>query len=302
MKNILITGGSGLVGNTLTQWLLDRNYSVRWLSRKTIPNAPVPVFYWNIQKKIITPQAFDNVECIIHLAGAGIAAHRWTNSYRKTLADSRIESCRLLREKVAEYHVPLQAFISASATGIYGQQTSEHIFTENDAPANDFLGKLCQQWETEASLFSSKLGIRHVSLRTGVVLSKKGGALEKLIFPVKYGFGAMLGSGKQYMPWVHINDLCRIYTKVIEDENMRGAFNATAPQHLTNRQTMLFLAQKFHRKLWLPAVPAPLLSAMLGERASLLLKGSRVFPERLRKENDFCFQFPNFPKALSSLA
>lgn len=297
MTSVLITGGSGLVGQRLTTLLFNKGYQVHWLSRKPKNFNNIPTFKWDIPSQYIDEEAFKGISYIIHLAGAGIVDKPWNKTYKQTIANSRIASTKLLFEYISQRNSPLKAFISASAIGYYGTTNSEHCHTEQDAPTNDFLGKICDEWEQAAQAFQTSLHIRSVQLRTGVVLSKSGGALKKLIQPINMGLGAKLGSGKQYMPSIHIDDLCQMYIYMLENESTHGAYNATMPEQLTNQEITQLLAKIQRKPLWLPAVPPFIIRLFLGQRADMLLKGSPVIPQRILQETDFSFNYPTFRKA-----
>ena len=170
---------------------------------------------------MIDPEVFEGIDFIVHLAGANIGEKRWTGKRKEEIIISRTDSARLLHKIIVERGINLKAFISASATGIYGSQTSSQIFTENDPPAADFLGSVCKKWEEAADLFNIS-GIRTVIIRSAVVLEKSDSALSKLMAPGKFGFFIKTGNGKQYMPWIHIDDLCNIYLKAIDDPDERS--------------------------------------------------------------------------------
>lgn len=292
MARILITGGTGLIGNQLVKLLQDKGHEVVILSRNP---KETNQFRWNISEGFIDEKAFKNVTHIIHLAGAGIADKRWTTNRKKELIDSRVKSANLLFKKVKELEIPLQKFISASGIGFYGAVTSNKIFTETDEPYNDFISKICVKWEASAEKFN-QLEIPVTILRTGIVLSKKGGALEKMNTPL---FLSALGNGKQYMPWIHINDLCNLYVKAIEDNNFVGIFNAVAPEHQTNEAFTKTLGSVINKPVLPMNAPSFVLKTALGELAYILLKGSRVSSEKLKNYN-FNFQYATLKKALKS--
>lgn len=299
METILITGASGLIGQKLTPLFLRKGYRVIHLSR-TLPARPaVETFLWDVQKQTIDNDAIQQADYIIHLAGANISDKRWTASRKKEIIDSRVDSLHLLFKSIQRTNKQLKAFVSASATGIYGALTTEKIFSEGDPPAEDFLGTTCKLWEGAAETIA-KLEIRTVKLRTGIVLSENGGALEKMVKPVKLFVGAPLGSGKQYFPWIHIDDLCEIYLKAIEDNSLYGPYNAVAPEHITNKAFTEHIAHLLKRPLILPNVPSFLLKLAVGELAIAVLEGSRVSCKRI-EESGFIFTYNTVDKALRHL-
>lgn len=291
---VLITGASGYVGRHLQKQLALQGYKIRTLTTKRINSNVEDCFYWDPATEEVNRNAFESLDYIIHLAGASIGTGRWTKKRKQLIIDSRVKSTKLLFKKIKLYRVPLKAFISASAIGYYGSITSDTIFDETAPAANDFLGDVCQKWETAADKFH-KVGIRTVKVRTGVVLSQDAPTLRKMLLPIKLGIGSALGDGKQYMPWIHVDDLCEIYLKAIEDQSFSGAYNAVAPQHITNKEMMRTLAKTMRKPFWFPSIPAFILRLILGEKSDLLLKGSRITPKRL-VENDFQFKFPELKK------
>ncbi len=299
METVLITGASGLIGNHLTSLLIKKGYHVIHLSRSKPENSNITTFLWDIKKQTIDEHALQEADHLIHLAGAGIADKKWTGSRKKEIIDSRVQSIHLLFKTIQKNNKRLKTFISASGVGIYGAITSEKVFYENDPPAEDFLGITCKQWEGAAETIA-KLEIRTVKIRTGVVLAEKGGALERIAKPVKLFCGAALGSGNQYVPWIHIDDICRIYLKAIEDESMHGAYNACAPEHVTNKSLTKEIAQVLHKPLVLPNIPAFLLRLFFGEMAKIVLEGSRVSCKKIEQKG-FLFKYDTLNKALVNL-
>ncbi|MCE9539208.1 MAG: TIGR01777 family oxidoreductase [Bacteroidetes bacterium] len=299
MLKVLISGGTGLVGKHLSEKLRKKGYAVAVLSRTSKKDVDIPTYSWDIEKKEIDQEAIETADCIIHLAGASIAEKRWTAKRKQLIIDSRVKSGQLIFDKVKENKNQLKVFISASAIGYYGAITSNKIFTETDPPANDFLGETCKQWEGIIDKFE-ELGIRTVKIRTGVVLSEQGGALEKMTKPIKIGIGSALGSGKQYIPWIHIDDLCGIYIKAIEDSQMRGAYNAVAPDHKSNIGFIRILARVLKKPIWLPSVPSMVLKILFGSMSAIILKGSRVSSEKI-KAAGYNFLFPDLERALIDL-
>lgn len=299
MKRILIAGGSGQIGKYLSNKLLEKGYAVSVLSRKKLFLNKIHTYLWNVEKKEIDEEAIKTSDYIINLSGANIGEKRWSSKRKKDILNSRIESNKLLFEKVKELNKNLDAFITASAVGYYGIKTSGKIFIETDHPADDFLGTVCYKWEKESDSFES-LGIRTVKIRTGVVLNDGPGALSKMMLPIKMYIGSPLGSGKQYVPWIHIEDLCNLYIKVLEDSRMNGAYNAVAEEHITNKELTIALAKKINRPIFLPNVPSFVLRLVLGEMAEIALEGSRVSSEKLI-QSGFKFTFRDIESALNNL-
>jgi uncharacterized protein len=298
-SSVLISGGSGLVGKYLTEALLSEGYKVSHFSRNADQSGKVNVFRWDPARNSIDLSAFETIDYLIHLAGSNIGEKRWTRERKDEIVRSRVDSARLLHKVIVENRIPLKAFISASATGFYGSVTSEDIFTEKDPPGTDFLGNTCRLWEDAADLFSNS-GIRTVKIRTAVVLEKTDSALSKLMMTGKFGFLVQTGNGRQYMPWIHINDLCKVYIKAIRDTGMNGSYNAVSPQSVTHKGFMRVLGHVMNRPVLFPPVPAFILRAVMGEMSDVILKGSRV--SSLKLENTgFRFLFGNLEDALKNL-
>ncbi|MCU0471822.1 MAG: TIGR01777 family oxidoreductase [Bacteroidales bacterium] len=298
-KSIMITGGSGLVGRYLTSLLLAEGYKVSHLSRKQDQFGRVRVFRWDPGKQIVAPEIFEGIDYIIHLAGANIGEKRWTKKRKEEIRKSRVDSAQLIYRVITENSIPLKAFISASAVGYYGSVTSETILTENDHPTDDFLGITCRLWEEAACKFE-KSGTRSVRIRTAVVLEKSDSALARMLIPARLGIFPRFGNGRQYMPWIHITDLCRIYLKAIQDDNMNGAYNAVAPEGTTNLRFMKTLARVMNRSGLCFPVPSFVLRTIFGEMSSVILKGTRVSAEKIMKAG-FQFNYINLHEALDNI-
>ncbi len=298
-RSVLITGGSGLIGKFLTSSLLDSGYEVIHLSRNSNKSGRVKTYMWDPEKKMVDREAFSGIDFIVHLAGTNIGEKRWTGGRKEEIINSRIDSARLLYKTVAERGIKLCAFITASATGIYGSDSSGRIFNENDEPSASFLGKVCRQWEEASDLFADS-GIRTVKIRTGIVLEKHYGALSKLMMPGRFGLLIQTGTGKQYMPWIHIKDLCGIYLKAIEDPGMNGAYNAVAPQHITHSGFMHVLSKVMNRPLSPVNVPEFVLRFALGEMSDIILKGSCVSSEKIINSG-YSFLFRSLEEALENI-
>jgi uncharacterized protein (TIGR01777 family) len=297
-SKVLITGGSGLVGKALTALLEMEGYQVYHLSRnKTAKSARQR--FWDPNKGVLDAKDVEGFDVIVHLAGAPIAKKRWTASRKKNIIDSRVTSAQLLYNRIRKTQQKPKLLLSASGIGYYGCKTDNHLYVEGDPPGSDFLGRCCVQWEKSAQQFET-LGITTCILRTGVVFSRDGGALKQLLPPINYGLGAPLGSGKQHVPWIHIDDLCQMYLHVIKN-NLHGTFNAVAPTTLTNAELTQKIAQLLGKKLWLPNIPAFMLKLMLGEMANMILEGSAVSAQKI-VETGFVFQYEKAtPALLSSL-
>ncbi|WP_379964285.1 TIGR01777 family oxidoreductase [Epilithonimonas sp. UC225_85] len=298
MKKILISGATGLVGKKLARKLYERGYQVEILVRSKPEKSDFKSYFWDYQNQILEDGALDNTYIFIHLAGAPISK-RWTEAYKKEIYNSRIDSAQFIYDQMQKQNIHPEAVISSSGSGIYGQITSQHIFSENDAPAKDFLGYICKDWEEKAFQFK-KLGSRVVCIRTSTVLSEKGGALEVLKKPIELNIGAPLGTGDQYFPWIHLDDLVGIYIKAVEDVSMNGAYNASAPDFVTNQMVTKKIASHLNKKLWLPNVPKFVLKTVLGEMSVLALEGSRISSRKI-ENSGFRFVYNDLDKALTDV-
>lgn len=298
MKEIvLITGASGLIAKELAK-KLGNNYDIRFLTRKKKRDNE---YEWDLEKKIIDESALENVSHIIHLAGANISEKRWTAERKKELISSRIDSAGLLLNTLKKKNITLKSFISASGINYYGTETTEKIYTENDPAGSDFLSEVVVLWEKAADNFTEQhIAERVVKIRTAVVLSEKDGALKKMLPPIEYYIGSPLGSGKQYMPWIHIEDICSIYELALKNPDMNGAYNAVSPQHATNADLTKKIAEVLKKPLLLPNVPGFMLKLMFGELATAILEGSRASSQKIQGAG-FQFKFPDLKEALKDL-
>ncbi len=292
--NILLTGGSGLIGSELTKILIENGHQVRILTREK--QIEHPFYHWD--KDTIDEKVFENLDGIIHLAGS-LIAKRWTNSYKKEIFSSRVDTANLLFEYVKKLNIDLKFFISASGTAYYGQITSNKIFKESDEPNIDFLGKVCVAWENAAYQFE-KIGARVVCLRTSLVLSKNGEGFKLLKKPIQLGVGANLGDGKQWMPWIHITDLIQMYAEAVDNDKIKGSYNASSPQYINHSEFNHTLARKMNKPFFIPNIPAFVMKLTLGEMSSLVLNGSRIDATKIQ-ETGFKFQYPTLEKALEEL-
>jgi uncharacterized protein (TIGR01777 family) len=296
-KNVLISGGSGFIGSHLTDLLIAKGYTVSILSRSEKQNKGNIFYYkWDVPNQTIDENAVLKADYIIHLAGENIAEKRWTAKRKAAIIDSREKSTQLLYSVLKKNNKKLEAFISASAVGIYGAVNGEEICSEDTTPANDFLGYTCQKWE-DALDFIENLHIRTVKIRTGLVLGKNDGFLKKLVPLFKYRLGSVLGSGKQYMPWIHVDDLCRVYLEAVVNEEMNGPYNAAINDNTNNAIFSKTLARVLGYSIWLPNVPEFVLKFAMGEMSKIVLTGRRVSSEKLEKLG-FQFKYKNLEEAL----
>jgi len=297
-ETILITGYGGFVAKHVSTYLLQQGYLVKGLSHNKKKQSAA-VFYWNTAENYIDEKALQNVDYIIHLAGAGIADKRWTDKRKKEIIDSRVKSAELLASTLTKNKIKLKGLIGISAIGYYGAFTSDKVFTETDLPGNDFLADCCVQWENTYKLFDEVVE-RKTILRLGTVIGKDGGALKKLMPLVAFCLASPLGTGKQIMPFIHVKDLCALLGFCIKNENINGIFNAVAAEQPSNKAFMKTLAESLHKPFIMPAVPAFLLKLILGEMSVILLQGSKVSNEKITTPG-FNFAFPTIKKAFSEL-
>jgi len=300
MAKVLITGGTGLVGTHLSRKLQGMGYEVNILSRTKRNENRLHTYIWDYNKNEIDKDAINTSDYIIHLAGVNLGERRWTSKRKQLIFDSRIKSAELIYNNINKENNKLSAFITASAIGYYGAITSDKVLSETEPPADDFLGQTCKKWEQVADRFTD-IGIRAVKIRTGVVLAKQGGALSKILIPIKWGIGSVIGDGNQYFPWIHIDDLCSIYIKAIGDTQMIGAFNAVAPEHKTNKQFMETIARNLDKPFWFPKIPAIAIKVILGKMSEMILTGSRISSDKI-KNSGFVFRYPTLESAMKQLA
>lgn len=297
MKKVIISGGSGLIGSKLTDLLKAQGHGVFLLSRDP-DKKNANYIYWDPVRSILEPGVFQYCDTLIHLAGAGIGDKRWTSIRKREIIESRVKSTELLFEKLKGEKHQVKTIIAASAIGYYGDSGNEWLGEE--APGDQsFLSSTCKEWEKANSRFE-ELGIRLVILRIGFVLSGRGGALPLMSLPVKLFAGTALGRGNQYISWIHIDDLCRIFLHAMNNESMKGIYNAVAPQPLTNHQFFKILAEKLKRPLWPFNIPSFLLRTILGEKADLVLHGQRVSGRKL-SETGFECRYKDLKDALDHL-
>ena len=299
-KNVLITGGTGTVGRRLTQLLQESGYEVSYLSRHASSSGNIKTYLWDIDKNYIDPNAIIDNDIIVHLAGAGVFDKAWTAEYKKEILDSRIRSTQLISQAIKLSNKKPECMVCASAIGIYGSETTSEWRSEQDFAATGFLADVVIAWEAAVEEVAD-FSVRTVKVRIGIVLSKTGGALEQLAAPVRLMAGAPLGNGEQWTPWIHIDDLCRIFIHAINNESVRGVYNAASPQPLTNAALTKAIARILHKPLWLPAIPAFVMNIILGkEKASFVLGGSRVSPNKILATG-FQFKFESVEDALKDL-
>jgi uncharacterized protein (TIGR01777 family) len=307
MPVVLISGGTGTVGKRLTALLLQEGYTVHILSRNSAKaEGSLRYFEWNPNNNYIDPAAIESADFIIHLAGAGVADQRWSEKRKQEIADSRTKTSALLVDALRRIPNRVQCVVSASAIGWYGPDPATSAlnvqsgFTESAPPYPDFLGETCRLWEESISPVTA-LGKRLVILRTGIVLSNQGGAFAEFKKPLQFKTAAILGSGRQMISWIHINDLCNQYIYAMEHPQLHGVYNAVAPHPVSNKTLTLKLAEKICGKWFIPFyVPAFVLKAVLGEMSIEVLKSATVSADKIAAAG-FSFQYPTIDDAIAEL-
>ena len=293
MKNILITGGSGLVGKQLTSLLESKGYAVAWLSRKPQQRT---YFLWDVDKQELDPQALEWADAVVHLAGEGVAEKRWTAARKQAILRSRTESTALLHTAIEQATQKPSTFISASAVGFYGFDTGAALVDESSPSGKDFLAEVVLAWEKEVKKIES-LPLRCVILRIGIILDAEGGALAEMLKPP---MAAPLGSGAQWMSWIHVEDLVRLFVFALEKTTLQGIYNAVGPHPATNQQLTKEAAVAKGKPYVGIGVPGFALKLVLGEMAAMVLGGNRVSSQKIQKAG-FEFEFPELKKALKDI-
>jgi uncharacterized protein (TIGR01777 family) len=328
MPTVLITGGTGLIGTALGQLLAGKGYEVMILSRTGSTaylernasgqtgsrrtkgeagpvgtHAVATTYHWDLARQVIDPEAIRRADYIVHLAGAGVADKRWNAKRKEEIVKSRTESSALIVKALQEIPNTVKAVVSISGIGWYGPDPSipnPHPFEETDPVDEDFLGETCRLWESSITPVTA-LDKRLVILRTGIVLSREGGALAEFKKPVRLGIAAILGSGRQVVSWIHIEDLCRLFQHAIETPGCQGIYNAVSPYPVDNRSLTRELAKRFKGKYFVQVyVPTFILKMVLGQMSIEVLKSTTVSAEKTRKAG-FQFNYPSIESALDEL-
>lgn len=292
--HILITGGTGFIGQALVPHLLGAGHRISILSRSRHRDTEQCTYLRSLEEL----QAATGPDAVINLAGASLAGKRWTRAYKEELVASRVQGTRALVDFFAASAQPPKVLLSASAIGYYGPRGDETL-AEDAAPGSGFSSELCQAWEAEAAR-AADAGIRTCLLRLGVVLDREGGALKQMTLPFRFGVASWPGSGHQYLSWIHREDVVAAMARLLEDDSLSGAFNLTAPSPVTQREFCRAMQKHFLTLPGMP-VPGPVMRVMLGEMADeLLLTGQRVVPNALQGAG-FTFSYPEVTAALAAV-
>ena len=293
---IVIAGGTGFLGSALARRLPQLGHTVLVLTRRAHSAAPHHIAWTPDGSAGAWAASVDGADALINLAGAGLADARWSDARKSMLRSSRLLATRSLTAAVRQASQPPAVFLSASGVGYYGHRGDE-VVTEQTPAGADFLATLCLEWEREAEHASTKT--RVVCLRNGLVLDPSGGALQRMLLPFRLGVGGRLGTGRQYLPWIHLQDWVNLIVWLVGTSGASGAFNVTAPSPITNREFTRALGQALHRPAIIP-IPAVALRAALGELADTLLTGQRAVPARAT-DMGFTFEFPEIAPAVRDL-
>lgn len=304
MAMVLITGGTGMIGTALTKALVERGYEVIIVTRSAESGSAQHVHYarWNVDEEMIDKKAIQRADYIVHLAGANVGEKRWTKKRKKEIVDSRVKSGELLVKALKDIPNKVKAVISSSAMGYYGpdsQSPNPQPFVETDLPYNDFLATTVVKWEQAIEPVRS-LGKRLAVFRTGIVLSNEGGAYREFEKPLRFKVATILGSGKQKVSWIHVDDLIRLYIEAIENDKWNGVYNAVSPNPVSNEELIKEIARQtkgFHISL---KVPSFVLKILLGEMSIEVLKSTSVSAAKIQQQG-FQFLFPTIQKAIENL-
>jgi len=297
---ILITGATGLIGKQLVEYCIDEKIKVNYFTtrREKIENKPYYTgFYWNPKSGEIDINAFTDVIAIINLVGASISK-RWTKSYKKKILESRTQTANLLFDTLKGMDHTISHFISASGVSVYPTHETRLYTEETKEISTSFLGEVVVAWEAAADQFET-LGMRVAKIRTGVVFSKDEGAFQKIKEPIEKGFGAPLGTGEQWISWIHLQDIAGLYLHILKS-GLEGVYNAVAPNPVTNKNLTFKIAAALEKNIWLPNAPGWVLKLVLGEMASLVLESQLVSCEKI-EATGYKFMFVNVNYAIQKL-
>ena len=299
--NILMSGGTGLLGQQLTRSLIEDGHDVTILTRNPDKSTSLPasarLVWWDAASTENWSDEMEAADVVVHLAGENLAEGRWTDERKRRIRESRVRSGQALASAIKQSQNPPAAFIQASAVGYYGPR-KDGVIDESTGPGSDFLAHVCFEWEA-ATASVERMGVRRAIARTGIVLSQDEGALPRMLLPFKLYVGGKVGDGKQWWPWIHVEDEIRALRFLIEHDDASGPFNLTAPNPVTNQEFAKTLGSVMGKPSLLP-VPSAALSLAFGEMSTVLLDGQRAVPSRLM-ECGFEFKYPNLEDALKDL-
>jgi hypothetical protein len=298
MNGVLITGGTGLLGHKIAEILRNKGFRVHFLGRKATKQGKFPVFEWHYEQEKIDSIAFENIQHIIHLAGANVGEGKWTVKRKTEILESRVHSANFLFDYIKKNKIKVDSFISASAIGFYGD-TSNYLNIETNKKGEGFLADVCDEWEKSANNFE-QLGTRVVKIRTGVVLSKDGGALPKIVLSLKGNVGTVLGSGNQYYSWIHLNDIANIFVAAISNPQMKGTYNGVAPNPINFSAIIDSAAKAMDKKNIRIKIPAFALKLAMGEQSAIVLDSCKASAQKIINTG-FQFQFANIDEAMRDL-
>ncbi len=305
MKNILIAGGTGLVGTRLTEMLVEKGYNITIFTRNknvVLNHSSIQYSYWNIDTQEIDNNAIKKADAIVNLTGEGVVNKRWTTKQKQIIIDSRVNAGKLIVKGLQQNENNVQVIVNASAIGWYKPQNESDLqsktYQEEQDANTDFLGTTCKLWE-ESIEPVTQMNKRLVKFRIGIVFSKKGGAIKEFLKPIKFGIAAILGNQK--ISWIHVDDLSRMIIEAIENKNYQGAYNAVAPNITTNKELNIVLAKKLKGN-WFIKLPVPsfILKIMLGEMSVEVLKSSNISCKKIM-DAGFKFNYPTVDSAVNEL-
>ncbi len=298
-ENVLIAGGSGMVGQFLSKLLQEEGYEVSILGRSKKEGSPYNHYVWDLKNMTMDEEAILHADHIINLAGAGIADALWTESRKKLIIDSRVNGNALIKKTIESTGAKPRTFIGASAIGYYGNTGSEELTEESKSKGEDFMVECCEKWEASSQSIAD-LGIRTCIYRIGIVFSTKGGALEKILLSFKLGVGAYFGSGDQFYSWIHIEDLAKMFLKGIQDSKMEGIYNAVGPNPVSNKAMTYDIKKALNS--WAIVMPAPafILKTVMGDMSKTVFNSNKVIPAKFQKEG-FQYKFPEVLEAVKDV-
>jgi len=298
MSAVLIVGGTGLIGRHLSKMLTDQGHEVKLLSRSSNSNTPYRTFVWDVNKGEMDEEALSSADFVINFAGAGIADKRWAPKRKKLIIESRVKGNELLAALLPKYP-NVKAYISASAIGYYGDRGTEILSEESNPGQIGFLAESVVAWEHSINKIADT-GLRTVTIRIGIALSTKGGALEKMLIPFKFWLGVYFGNGEQIYSWIHIEDLCRIFIKAMEDKEMEGPYNGVSPNPMTNKEFTEIVGKALDKSALLVPSPSFTMRLAMGEMADVVLTGSNVSSKKI-EATGFKFEHPTLKPALEDI-